>query len=135
MPIIDDIRKALETHVSGAVGVPSIAYENAKFDKTAASEYVECSTVITSRRPSARGPNPLMRYQGLFQMTICVAVDEGTGDVSRYADILLSRFDGSTDITATSQAVSIEYSEPGDPYDRDPFYCYPVQVAWYAYGS
>ncbi len=135
MAIIDDIRVALETHLAATTGIPDVAYENVRFDKEAVTEYIECTNTITSRRPSVRGPNPLMRYQGLLQMTLCVPVNQGTGVVARYADTLLARFDGSSDLTATSQAVSIEYSELGDGYDRDPFYCLPVQVAWYAYGT
>lgn len=135
MDTVDNIRKTLETHLGDTIGIPSVAYENVPFDKTATTEYVNSNLIITSRRPSARGPNPLMRYQGIFQMDVCVPLFQGSGGALGYVGVLLERFNGSTDILGVSQTVSIEYSEPADPYKQDPFYRYPVQVAWYAYGQ
>lgn len=136
MPIMDDIRNALEVHLSGTSGIPSlIGYENARVSKDATDEQIQTHLIPTSRRPAVRGPNPQMRYQGLYEMTVCVPVNTGSGTALGYVDTLLSRFDGSTDIAGSSVTVSIEYAEVGDPYDRDPFYCIPVQVAWYVYST
>ena len=161
MPILNDIRATMDTALAAVSGLPDIAFENAPFEQNAGTPHLRTAFFLTSRRPAVRGPNPQHRYQGLYQVTVAVPTDQGTGAALEYADLILTEFDGSTDlffntvdevlltesgafITTESGArilrdnvvnVSIEYSELGSPFYDDPFYCVPVQVAWYVYAQ
>lgn len=135
MPIINDIRATLDTALSATSDIPAIAFENAPFEQNAGTPYLRTAFFLTSRRPAVRGPNPQHRYQGLYQITVCVPSDQGTGDAFEIADLLMTEFDGSTDVVGSNTTVSIEYSELGAVFYDDPFYCVPVQVAWYVYAQ
>jgi len=134
MPIVNDIRATLDTALAAASSLPAIAYENAPFEQNAGTPHLRVAFFLTSRRPAVRGPDPQHRYQGLYQVTVAVPTDQGSGTALDYADLLLTEFDGSSDIDGTPN-VSIEYAELGTPFYDDPFYCLPVQIAWYVYAQ
>jgi hypothetical protein len=71
----------------------------------------------------------------LYQVTIAVPKDKGTGVAFDYADLIMTEFDGSTDIIGTDVNVSIEYAELGGQVFDEPFFLLPVQVAWYVYAD
>ena len=135
MPILNDIRATMDTALANLSGLPDIAFENAPFDQVAGQPHLRTSLFLTSRRPAVRGPNPQMRYQGLYQITIAVPTDRGTGDAFDYADLIMTEFDGSTDVVGSDVTVSIEYSELGGQVFDEPFYLLPVQIAWYVYAD
>lgn len=135
MPIINDIRDTLDTALAAASGLPDIAFENIPFEQVAGTAHLRTSLFVTSRRPAVRGPNPQHRYQGLYQVTIAIPTDTGAGDAFDYADLILTEFDGSSDITGSSVTVSIEYAELGTQVTDEPFFLLPVQIAWYVYAQ
>lgn len=159
MTIINDIRACLDTHLTNTSGIPSIARQNVPFKPTNGVPYVQATFNPTSRRPAVRGLNPQQRYEGIY--TILVATPEGLGSGAGYdyADLLLDRFNSTTDIVYTNPTdtilietgdtlllqdggsmllgsptyVSIEYSEVRGSFLDSPFYFTPVVVSWYAY--
>jgi hypothetical protein len=161
MPIVNDIRATLDTALAAVSGLPAIAYENAPFEQVAGTPHLRVGFFVTSRRPAVRGPNPQHRYQGIYQVTVAVPSDTGTGDALDYADLIMTEFDGSSDLfydqmsdalLAESGAyialegggrilrgnvinVSIEYAELGTQVFSEPFFLVPVQIAWYVYGE
>ena len=135
MPIVNDIRATLDTALSSVSGLPAISFENAPFEQNAGTPHLRTAFFVTSRRPATRGPNPQHRYQGLYQVTVAVPTDRGTGAAFDYADLIMTEFDGSSDISGTDVTVSIEYAELGIQVFDDPFYLLPVQVAWYVYSD
>jgi len=135
MPIMNDIRATLETALASTSGLPAIAFENAPFSQTAGVPHLRTGVFLTSRRPATRGPNPQHRYQGLFQVVVAVPSDQGAGAAFDYADLIMTEFDGSTDIIGADVTVSIEYAELGGQVFDDPFFLLPVQIAWYVYGD
>lgn len=135
MPIVNDIRATLDTALNAASELPTIAFENAPFEQNAGTPHLRVAFFLTSRRPAVRGPNPQHRYQGLYQVTVAVPSDRGTGDALDYADLIMTEFDGSSDVVGSEVTVSIEYSELGTPVFSEPFYLVPVQIAWYVYAQ
>jgi len=135
MPIMNDIRATLDTALAAVSGLPSIAFENAPFDQVAGTPHLRTSLFLTSRRPAVRGPNPQHRYQGLYQVTIAIPTDKGTGSAFDYADLIMTNFDGSSDIIGSDVTVSIEYAELGAQVFDEPFFILPVQIAWYVYAD
>lgn len=160
MTIINDIRACLDTHLSGTVGIPAIARQNVPFEPTTGTSFVKANLIPTSRRPATRGINPQQRYDGLYSLLICTPEGLGPGAGYDIADLLLARFDATTDILYTNPTdailqengddllledgsrlllgsptiVSIDYAEVRTSYLDSPFYCTPITVGWYIYG-
>ncbi|MGI9143588.1 MAG: phage tail terminator-like protein [Fluviibacter sp.] len=135
MTIINDIRACLDTHLTGTVGIPTIARQNVPFQPTVGTSFVKAEMVPTSRRPAVRGLNPQKRYDGLYTILICTPEAKGAGAGYDIADSLLARFDAGIDITYNGFIVSIDYSEVRASFLDSPFYCTPVTVGWYIYGQ
>jgi hypothetical protein len=95
--------------------------------------YVKVDMVPTSRRPAVRGLNPQQRYDGLYSILICTPENLGPGAGYDIADLLLDRFDATTDISLSGLTISIDYSEVRTSFLDSPFYCTPVTIAWYVY--
>ena len=102
MTIINDIRACLDTHLSGTVGIPAIARQNVPYQPTTGTPFVKADLVPTSRRPAVRGLNPQQRYDGLYSILICTPEGMGPGAGYDLADLLLDRFNATTDISYTS---------------------------------
>jgi len=134
MPILNDIRATMDTALAAVSGLPDIAFENAPFEQNAGTPHLRASLFLTSRRPATRGPDPQNRYQGIYQVVVAVPTDQGAGAAMDYADLIMTEFDGSSDIEGTP-TVSIEYSETSGAVFSDPFYLLPVNIAWYVYAQ
>jgi hypothetical protein len=89
--------------------------------------------VPTSRRPAVRGLNPQQRYDGLYSILICTPENLGPGAGYDVADLLLDRFNATTDISFNGLIISVDYSEVRTSFLDSPFYCTPVTIAWYVY--
>ena len=133
MTIINDIRACLDTHLSGTVGIPTIARQNVPFEPTTGTSFVKADMIPTSRRPAVRGLNPQQRYDGLYSLLICTPEGLGPGAGYDIADLLLARFEATTDITNAGLTISVDYSEVRTSFLDSPFYCTPITVAWYCY--
>lgn len=133
MTIINDIRACLDTHLSGTSGIPAIARQNVPFEPTTGTSYVKADMIPTSRRPAVRGLNPQQRYDGLYSLLICTPEGLGPGAGYDIADLLLARFEATTDISNAGLTISVDYSEVRTSFLDSPFYCTPITVAWYCY--
>ena len=159
MTIINDIRACLDTHLSGTVGIPAIARQNVPYQPTTGTPFIKADLVPTSRRAAVRGLNPQQRYDGLYSILICTPEGMGPGAGYDLADLLLDRFNATTDILYTNPTdtillesgddilletgdrlllgsptiVSIDYSEVRTSFLDSPFYCTPITVGWYIY--
>lgn len=133
MTIINDIRACLDTHLSGTVGIPTLARQNVPFEPTTGTSYVKAEMIPTSRRPAVRGLNPQQRYDGLYSLLICTPEGLGPGAGYDIADLLLARFNATTDISNAGLTISVDYSEVRTSFLDSPFYCTPITVAWYCY--
>lgn len=133
MTIINDIRACLDTHLSGTAGIPTIARQNVPFEPTTGTSFVKADMIPTSRRPAVRGLNPQQRYDGLYSLLICTPEGLGPGAGYDIADLLLARFEATTDISNAGLTISVDYSEVRTSFLDSPFYCTPITVAWYCY--
>ena len=159
MTIINDIRACLDTHLSNTPNVPIIARQNVPYEPTTGTSFIKADVVPTSRRPAVRGLNPQQRYDGLYSILICTPEGLGSGAGYDIADLLLDRFNATTDIVYTNPfdailqengddilledngrlllgtptIVTIDYSEVRTSFLDSPFYCTPLTVAWYCY--
>lgn len=133
MTIINDIRACLDTHLSGTVGIPAIAHQNVPYQATTGTSFVKADLIPASRRPAVRGLNPQQRYDGLYSILICTPEGLGSGAGYDIADLLLDRFNATTDISNNGLIISVDYSEVRTSFLDSPFYCTPITVGWYVY--
>ena len=133
MASLNPIRACLEQYLLATAGIPAVAIPNVKFDPDPKVPFIRVQFVPTSKRPANVGPNPLERYEGLYQLNVYHPSNEGEGYGLNIADVLMERFKPSTSIVFGGEEVGIMYSEVGLPFPDAPFYTTPVTVGWYAY--
>lgn len=159
MTIMNDIRACLDNHLATMSGVPTIAWRNINFTPALNQTYIIPDLIPTARRPAVRGLNPQQRYDGLYSILVCTPEGLGPGASYDVVDQLLSRFEATTDIAYSSPTdlltqesgsaillengdslllgnsliVSLEYAEVGTSFLDAPYYCTPVNIAWYLY--
>lgn len=133
MADLNQIRAALEAHLTATVGIPPLTLPNQVVDVDPRAAHIRVQFVPISRRPESRGPNPLNRVQGIYSMVVCRPQSEGEGPGLADAQRLIDRFASSTTVSRGGQHVGIEYAEAGLPYPDAPFYCFPVIASWFAY--
>lgn len=133
MSIYDDIRAALETKLSNTTGIPSIAYENVKFEPTTGTSFVRCQLVPAIRRPAVRFTNPQQEYTGSFLVMCYVPENQGPNAADTLANTIIDEFDATTDINDAGIILSIRYAERRPGYNQSPWYVVPVDISWYIY--
>lgn len=159
MSIINDIRACLDTHLANTPSIPSVARQNVPFDPVVDQPFVKTTLIPTLRRPAVRGLNPQQRYEGIYLILICTPEGDGPGAGYDIADLILDRFNSATDVTYISPTdslllesgdgllledssaillgnplfVSIDYSEVRGSFLDSPYYCTPLEIAWYTY--
>ena len=141
MSIYNDIRAALESHLSDTAGLPSgIAYENVSFDPQVGTSFLKVSFVPTSRRPAVRGLSPQQRYQGVFRVFCYTPEGNGPATADDIANKVMTAFEATTSISFTNAdndtfKVSIDYSERDTGFVDTPWYYTVVNIGWYIYNA
>ena len=136
--IYNDIRAALETHLSNVSGIPSVAYENVSFEPQTGTSFLQVMFLPTERRPAVRGLNPQQRYQGVFSSLVHTPEGKGPKEADDYANTLLEAFEATTDISFTNPDletinVSLDYAERQQGILDSPWYYVRVDIGWYIY--
>jgi hypothetical protein len=160
MPSVNHrIRSALEARLSSITGIPDIAWENVKYSPTTGQSFVQPLFLPTQQRPSVRGLNPVLRYQGIFSVNCFVPEGNGPGAADDLANLIIDNFPATDSIyysipddallteaeafiVTESGArvlvddvihVSLEFSERQQGVLRSPWYMVTVDVDWYSY--
>jgi len=136
--IYNDIRAALETHLSNVSGIPSVAYENVSFEPQTGTSFLQVMFLPTERRPAVRGLNPQQRYQGVFSILVHTPEGKGPKEADDYANTLLEAFEATTDISFTNSDletinVSLDYAERQQGILDSPWYYVRVDIGWYIF--
>ena len=138
--IYNDIRAALETHLSNVSGIPSVAYENVSFEPQTGTSFLKVAFVPTSRRPAVRGLNPQQRYDGVFQVLVYAPEGNGPATADDLANKVIEAFEATTKIEYTNSdletiTVSIDYAERQQGFLDSPWYYVPINIGWYTYNT
>jgi hypothetical protein len=136
--IHNDIRAALETHISTTANLPNIAYENVVFEPTTGTSFIRVQYLPTVTRPAVRGLNPQLRYQGVFAVTVFTPEGNGPSTADDYVNKVINAFQATTDISFTNSQsetikVSIDYAERQQGLIDSPWYYVPINIGWYIY--
>jgi len=136
--IHNDIRAALETHISTTADLPTIAYENVVFEPTTGTSFIRVQYLPTVTRPAVRGLNPQLRYQGVFAVTVFTPEGNGPSTADDYVNKVINAFQATTDISFTNAQsqtikVSIDYAERQQGLIDSPWYYVPINIGWYIY--
>ena len=136
--IHNDIRAALETHISTTANLPTIAYENVAFEPTTGTSFIRVQYLPTVTRPAVRGLNPQLRYQGVFAVTVFTPEGNGPSTADDYVNKVINAFQATTDISFTNAQsetikLSIDYAERRQGLIDSPWYYVPINIGWYIY--
>jgi hypothetical protein len=136
--IHNNIRAALETHISTTANLPTIAYENVVFEPTTGTSFIRVQYLPTVTRPAVRGLNPQLRYQGVFAVTVFTPEGNGPSTADDYVNKVINAFQATTDISFTNAQsqtikVSIDYAERQQGLIDSPWYYVPINIGWYIY--
>ncbi len=136
--IHNDIRAALETHISTTADLPDIAYENVAFEPTTGTSFIRVMYLPTVTRPAVRGLNPQLRYQGVFAVTVFTPEGNGPSTADGYVNKVIDAFQATTDISFTNAQsetikLSIDYAERQQGLIDSPWYYVPINIGWYIY--
>jgi hypothetical protein len=136
--IHNDIRAALETHISTTANLPTIAYENVAFEPTTGTSFIRVMYLPTVTRPAVRGLNPQLRYQGVFAVTVFTPEGNGPSTADDYVNKVINAFQATTDISFTNAQsetikLSIDYAERRQGLIDSPWYYVPINIGWYIY--
>ena len=136
--IHNDIRAALETHISTTANLPTIAYENVAFEPTTGTSFIRVMYLPTVTRPAVRGLNPQLRYQGIFAVTVFTPEGNGPSTADDYVNKVIDAFQATTDISFTNAQsetikLSIDYAERRQGLIDSPWYYVPINIGWYIY--
>jgi len=136
--IHNNIRAALETHISTTANLPTIAYENVVFEPTTGTSFIRVQYLPTVTRPAVRGLNPQLRYQGVFAVTVFTPEGNGPSTADDYVNKVINAFQATTDISFTNSQsqtikVSIDYAERQQGLIDSPWYYVPINIGWYIY--
>ena len=136
--IHNNIRAALETHISTTANLPTIAYENVVFEPTTGTSFLRVQYLPTVTRPAVRGLNPQLRYQGVFAVTVFTPEGNGPSNADDYVNKVINAFQATTDISFTNTQsqtikVSIDYAERQQGLIDSPWYYVPINIGWYIY--
>jgi len=136
--IHNDIRAALETHISTTANLPDIAYENVAFEPTTGTSFIRVMYLPTVTRPAVRGLNPQLRYQGVFAVTVFTPEGNGPSTADGYVNKVINAFQATTDISFTNAQsetikLSIDYAERQQGLIDSPWYYVPINIGWYIY--
>lgn len=159
MSIINQIRAALDTHISSISGLPTVVNQNLKYTPSEDTPFITTALVPATIRPAVMGLYPQQRYQGIYQLLICTPQGNGAGLGYGYADTILQHINVSDDISFSPSSdlllmqsgdtlllesgdallldntifVTVAYAEVGASYLDTPFYCTPVTISWFTY--
>jgi len=138
MSIYQDIRAALEGRLNDTVGLPTIAWENVRFDPTTGTPFLKPMFQPVLRTQSAMATTPPHRYQGLFTILCYYPEGNGPGASQATVDALVDRFDSTTDISYTNSdletiVVSIRGVQQESSYINSPWFITPTTVSWFIY--
>lgn len=139
MSIYNNIRAALESHLSTTPDLPDIAYENVSFEPQTGTSFLKVAFVPVSRKPAVRGPYPQQRYDGVFRVFCYTPEGKGPAVADDIADKVITAFDASNDISFTDGSgttiVTINYAERDNGFVDSPWYYCAVNIGWYIYGT
>lgn len=131
--VYSEIRKVFETRLATTSGIPDIAWENVSFDPTTNKPYVQPRLVPSVREPAVRGLNPQMYYQGYYLIEVYTPEGTGPNTADDLADMLIDRFEGTTDITDGTTIVPLRYAERDLGVKEGAFYKVSIRIGWYYY--
>lgn len=128
--ITEDIRSALETRLSNITGIPTVAWENVTFNPTTGQSFVKPRYIPTIREPSVRGPNPQIRYQGIFRVECFAPEGQGPNAASAIAAKVVDSFEATTDINTDNCDINILYAERTQGLVENAHYMVGVNIGW-----
>lgn len=137
MTVYNDIRQALESQVANVTGIPAAAHrtwENqGPYTPTPGMAWVRSTLMPVDNPPAAIGPNPPLRYSGLFRIEVFWPENVGPASAETLADNIRAVYYVGVGFTKNTTTVRVEYAKRLPGFPDTPWYVVPVDVRWFAY--
>ena len=139
--IYNTIRAALETRLASTfLGTGTdIAYENIVFSPTTGTLFLKPTFIPTVTQPAARGLNPQLLYQGVFNVMVNAPEGNGPNLADVTSNLITNAFAATTDISivvgAETFIVRIRSAERQQGRIDTPWYAVPININWYIYNT
>lgn len=136
MDTYDKILAVLDHNLDTTDNLPNVVFENTRpVEQPYGSEFIWTQFSPVERFPSARGPDPLMRYSGLYFINVCTPQNEGTKRSRDIVTSVLSTFKGASHASLNDFHVTIESSRQEAGFKMENHFCVPVVVDWYCFAT
>ena len=136
MSSYDPIQSVLDFNLSEIADIPDTVFENVRpIEQPYSSEFVWTQFIPVGRLPSSRGPDPLMRYNGLYIVNVCTPQNTGTKRSREIVELILGVFKGANHVSHGGFNVTIESSRQEQGFDLENHFCVPVNIDWYCYAT
>jgi len=159
MSVYTSLTKALEKRMSSMANCPPIARQNVAYNPTTDTTFIKTENYPTLRRSMTMGPDPFVRHEGMYRITVCSKIGVGVGANYTLVDTILDRFENTLDLwydevedtlytqdeyeilTQSGDPLIVErliyltvrWSEASGPYVDHPWFCTPINVHYYSY--
>ncbi len=136
MSSYDDIQATLDVNLNDIEGLPEKVFENTRpAEMPFGEEFVWTQFQPIDRVASARGPDPLMRYNGFYVVNLCVPQNSGTQRIRVLVDLVLGVFKGANHVSHDGFNLTIELSRQEAGFKMENHFCVPVTIDWYCYAT
>lgn len=129
---VKSIRQALEVALNtwATANSTAIAWQNVPYTPTIGTKYVRASMIPAETANPSLGDNH-RRYEGIFQLLLCLPDGKGSADTDTLADSLLTYFARGESFTVSSVTVRILESPSINPSINDAgWYVTPVSIRY-----
>lgn len=123
--------KRLAAH-SDVLGVP-VAWENTKFTMPTDSVFLATRMQIGGARASSLGPDPLIRIDGVYEISVVTRVGQGWGASARLLDLLNDVFPHGLVLSGEGITVTITETSTTAGFEHGKEFWTPLVVRFWAH--
>ena len=128
-----DIRSALDSKLNSLSGLPSVAWENTKFDPTEGSTFLRPTVIPVISTMS--GLNGQQKNEGIYLVEIFVDKGNGSKDLLELVDDIYDHFRSTTSLTANSTKVYIQAIERSPTRIEGSWAICSVDISFFSYST
>lgn len=112
-----------------------VAWENVKFDPPEGEVWLRPTLLPVRSEPLTLGPNGLMDYPGIYQISVFGPSGKSTGAVYAHVDGVLGHFQRGTSMTEGSATVRIDRVYQGPAIAEDRWFHVPASIEFFCFAA
>lgn len=126
-----DISAALDDHLSGMTGLPSVAWPNKKFTPAVGTIYIRPTQLTGDSIPTTNTDDMNI---GIYQIDIFTEAGQGKAEIQAMADLIADRFKPDTQMTYNGVTVEVKtVSQKAARNNNDGWFQMPIEIVYYSF--